>query len=196
MLFRSRDLDAIADGTVTAAVRRWKRPTVKTGGTLTTRIGVLAIESVERIAPADLTDDAAKAAGWPSAAAALASPQLDRDGDLYLVRFAVAGDDPRIALREDDSPTPEQLRDITSRLTRMDQRSQHGPWTRSVLELIEARPGVRAADLAESVGREKLAFKADVRKLKALGLTESLEVGYRLSPRGVAVLSAMRSDRT
>jgi hypothetical protein len=31
-------------------------------------------------------------------------------------------------------------------------------------------------------------FKADVRKLKELGLTESLEVGYRLSPRGRAVL--------
>jgi len=30
-----------------------------------------------------------------------------------------------------------------------------------------------------------------VRKLKELGLTESLEVGYRLSPRGVAVLRAI-----
>lgn len=31
-------------------------------------------------------------------------------------------------------------------------------------------------------------IKRDVRKLKALGLTESLEVGYRLSPRGRAYL--------
>ncbi len=31
-------------------------------------------------------------------------------------------------------------------------------------------------------------FKTNVRKLKALGLTESLEVGYRLSPRGRAFL--------
>jgi hypothetical protein len=59
-----------------------------------------------------------------------------------------------------------------------------------VLELIDARPGVRAGDLADSFGMERLAFKADVRKLKALGLTESLEVGYRLSPRGAAYLSA------
>jgi hypothetical protein len=42
--------------------------------------------------------------------------------------------------------------------------------------------------LAERFGRERLPFKADVRKLKALGLTESLEVGYRLSPRGRAYL--------
>jgi len=31
-------------------------------------------------------------------------------------------------------------------------------------------------------------FKRRVRQLKELGLTESLEVGYRLSPRGRAVL--------
>ena len=32
-------------------------------------------------------------------------------------------------------------------------------------------------------------FKRDVRKLKELGLTESLEIGYRLSPRGVAFMT-------
>jgi hypothetical protein len=37
---------------------------------------------------------------------------------------------------------------------------------------------------------ERLPFKANVRKLKALGLTESLDVGYRLSPRGEALLAA------
>ena len=38
------------------------------------------------------------------------------------------------------------------------------------------------------MGRERLAFKADVRKLKNLGLTLSHEVGYSLSPRGQAYL--------
>ena len=55
-----------------------------------------------------------------------------------------------------------------------------------VLGLIADRPGTRAPDLAASLGRETARFKADVRKLKELGLTESLEVGYRLSPRGRA----------
>jgi hypothetical protein len=32
-------------------------------------------------------------------------------------------------------------------------------------------------------------FKVNVRKLKALGLTESLEIGYRLSARGHAWLA-------
>jgi hypothetical protein len=62
-----------------------------------------------------------------------------------------------------------------------------------VLEAIEARPAVRAADLAATLDRDKVDFKIDVRKLKALGLTESLEVGYRLSPRGAALLSWLRS---
>ena len=47
---------------------------------------------------------------------------------------------------------------------------------------------MRAGDLAAELGPGALAFKADVRKLKALGLTESLEIGYRLSPRGRAWL--------
>ncbi len=40
----------------------------------------------------------------------------------------------------------------------------------------------------------KAPFKVDVRKFKEMGLTESLDVGYRLSPRGRAVLA--RLDRS
>ena len=49
---------------------------------------------------------------------------------------------------------------------------------------------MRAPDLAAQVGRETADFKKDVRKLKELGLTESLDIGYRLSPRGQAVPDA------
>ena len=59
---------------------------------------------------------------------------------------------------------------------------------RVALRLIEAHPTRRAGDLADMVGRERQPFKADVRKLKNLGLTQSLEIGYRLSPRGEASL--------
>ncbi len=60
-----------------------------------------------------------------------------------------------------------------------------------MLRLIADRPGVRAPDLAASTGRETAPFKVDVRKLKELGLTESLQVGYRISPRGRAVLGRL-----
>ena len=55
----------------------------------------------------------------------------------------------------------------------------------------ELHPGVRALDLARMIGQEKPAFKVNVRKLKRLGLTESLEVGYRLSQRGSDLLKHM-----
>ncbi|SMD06486.1 hypothetical protein [Kibdelosporangium aridum] len=119
--------------------------------------------------------------------AELTSFLTGRDGDIYKVSLRYVGDDPRVSLRE-SLPTPEEIAQILQKLRRMDERSKHGPWTRTVLSLIAAKPGVRAPDLAASLGRETLPFKADVRKLKELGLTESLEVGYRLSPRGQAVV--------
>ena len=54
---------------------------------------------------------------------------------------------------------------------------RRGPWTERVLRLIGEREAVRAGDLADELGMERLAFKTDVRKLKALGLTESLGTG-------------------
>ena len=44
------------------------------------------------------------------------------------------------------------------------------------------------------MGRERDPFKIDVRKLKGLGLTRSFDVGYEVSPRGLAYLE--RTKRT
>jgi len=62
------------------------------------------------------------------------------------------------------------------------------------LAAIRDRPETRAAELARDVGWERDSFKVHVRKLKNLGLTESLEVGYRLSPRGMVVLGALEGS--
>jgi hypothetical protein len=180
-------LQAIGRGEVTVAFRRWKRPTVRQGGALTTRVGVLSIDHLDAVEPNDITPADARAAGHASPADVLASIG-DRTGQLYRVRFHVAGPDPRLALREQAALGDEDIAVLTKRLGRLDGRAT-GPWTHRVLELIAERPGVRAGDLADSIGMERLAFKADVRKLKTLGLTESLEVGYRLSPRGHAWLT-------
>jgi hypothetical protein len=191
VLFPRDTLAAIADGRVTVAIRRWKRPTVRAGGTLVTPVGVLDIAEVRRIEPTDLTEADARSAGFATPADALGSPRLRREGELHLVRFVLAGEDPRIALREDDRLGDEELEEVLGRLRRMDARSPRGAWTADTLRTIDARPGVRAADLASAAGLETAPFKADVRKLKALGLTESLEIGYRLSPRGRTVLAAL-----
>ena len=184
MLFRLDELRRIREGEITLAFRRWRRPTVKAGGTLRTKVGVLAIDSVEPVGEGDVTDEDARRAGAPDREALLAS--LRPEGRLHRVEFRLAGPDPRIALRERSDIPAEERAQIDARLARLDAASRHGPWTATVLRLIAERPGTRAPDLAASVGRETAPFKVDVRKLKELGLTESLTIGYRLSPRGRA----------
>jgi hypothetical protein len=184
VLFRQDVLRRIGEGEVTLAFRRWLRPTVKVGGALRTGVGVLAIESVDVVDEDEVTDDEARRAGAETRDAVLREGPQERP--LYRIEFRLAGPDPRVALRERADISPEERAQIDARLSRLDAASRHGPWTRKVLELIAEQPGTRAPDLAASLGRETAPFKADVRKLKELGLTESLQIGYRLSPRGRA----------
>ena len=109
---------------------------------------------------------------------------------VYEIVFHCGGADPRDALAADAALDDAAVAEITTRLDRLDRASTSGPWTRAVLRAIAERPAVRAGDLAASFGRETQPFKLDVRKLKALGLTISLDVGYRLSDRGRAYLDA------
>ena len=187
MLFPPATLQAIADGTVTLAFRRWDRPRVKVGGRQRTPVGVIAFDAIEAVERDEITDADAVAAGFADRDELLGFVDRRAIGTVYRIRLRVAGSDPRVALRE-SMPDDEQLRDIEHRLTRLDRASSHGPWTQAVLRTIHDQPEVRAADLALQLGRERLSFKLDVRKLKELGLTESLPRGYRLSPRGHAVL--------
>ena len=184
MLFRKDTLERIAAGEVTVAFRWWTRPTVRVGGTLQTAVGQLAIASVEPMPISAVTVEDAVRAGFSSRAALLTAFPRKPGSRLYRVEFSVTGPDPRIALRGRADLTETEIAEVTARLARM------GPWARTTLELIAAKPGTRAGDLAQELGQERLPFKANVRKLKALGLTESLEVGYRLSPRGRAYLDA------
>ena len=188
MLFKLETLQRIRSGEVTLAFRRWRRPTVKAGGTQRTRMGVIAIDSVEPVDEAAVTEDDARRAGAPDRAALLAS--VRDEGTLYRVGLRFAGPDPRVALRKRADLSAAERAEIDARLARFDAASRHGAWTSEVLQLIGERPGTRAPDLAAGRGLETARFKADVRKLKELGLTESLEVGYRLSPRGRAYLGA------
>jgi hypothetical protein len=187
VLIRREALDRILAGEVDLAFRRWRRPTVKPGGTLNTAVGVLAIDAVEIIEESDITADEARRAGYGSVDALRKDLAQRTEGAVYRIQLHHVGDDPRIALRENADLDAEQLEAIGARLDRLD-RARDAPWTRTVLELIRARPAIRAPDLAASLGQETKSFKADVRKLKTLGLTESLLVGYRLSPRGETFL--------
>lgn len=194
MLFPPATLQAIADGAVTLAFRRWDEPRVKPGGRQRTAIGVIAFDSVEPVDREEITDADAIAPGFADRNTLLGFVDRRASGSIYRVMLRVAGSDPRVALRV-TLPDEAQLREIERRLARLDRASRHGPWTQAVLRTIRDQPEVRAGDLALQLGRERLRFKLAVRKLKELGLTESLPRGYRLSPRGPAVLEWLSSAR-
>ena len=190
MLFRPATLQGIADGSVTLAFRRWPQPRVKVGGEQRTSIGVVAFDAVEPVDRDDIGESEALAAGFATRDELLAFVDRRATGTIYRVRLRLAGPDPRVALR-DAVPDPEQVGQLTGRLHRLDRASRHGPWTAEVLRAIRDQSGVRAADLAVQFGRDRAPFKLDVRKLKELGLTESLPRGYRISPRGQALLDEL-----
>jgi hypothetical protein len=189
MLIRMATLERIFGGEVTLAFRRWKRATVRTGGTLRTARGLLEIVAVKEIGESALTTAAARKAGYGSRAELLKELARFSGGELYCIELRPGGSDPRQALRgrpvQDEGERAELLR----RLERMDLRSTTGPWTLRTLTAIRAQPGRRAAELASEAGQPTPDFKRRVRRLKELGLTESLETGYRLSARGSELLS-------
>ena len=188
MLFKREVLEGIASGQITLAFRRWRKPTVKAGGRLRTAVGILSIKSIAEIEPAAIGRSDARRAGFVSLDDLLRDLQGQRPGTVYRIGFRLDGPDPRKALRANDRFGAEARLDLAQRLDRLD-AGKHGRWTRPVLSLIGRKPGVRAADLAARLGEDDLKrFKTNVRKLKELGLTESLDVGYRLSARGKAFI--------
>jgi hypothetical protein len=190
VLFEKRFWPGLADGSITVTYRRWQRPRVIAGRSYRAAGLILDVSSVSEVDEASISDADAVAAGYPDAASLRADLRGDGDRRLYRIEFTRSDrPDPRAELAADAALDEAQLADSDRRLDRLDRASGHGPWTRETLRLIADHPARRAGDLAEMVGRERAPFKLDVRKLKNLGLTESLEIGYRLSPRGRAYLA-------
>ena len=184
MLFSMKSWPGIADGSITVTFRTWTRPQAKVGGRY--RIGGMLIDATEvrQVSVDEITDDDAHRAGETDRAALLA--RLGSGDTAWRVDFVFVGPDDRIARRNDTSS--EDLTDVMARLSRLD---RNGAWTRQTLQLIERYPGIVSTTLARQANQERPAFKLNVRKLKELGLTESLDIGYRLSLRGEAVLRKM-----
>jgi len=188
VLLREEALNRIRSGRVSIVFRRWRYARVRAGTKLRTMIGLIEIRSVAEVPSVDETD--ARLAGYDTVDALRADIPGDAAYPLFRMEVGYAGPDPRIALRQ-SLPSRDELASLIARLDKMDGSSRRGPWTRTILALIAERPATRAGDLFASAGYPDLrTFKRDVRRLKELGLTESLDVGYRLSPRGAAVLSA------
>jgi hypothetical protein len=189
MLFKSAVVAGIKKGRVTLAFRRWTAARIKPGSEVRTALGVVGITGVEAVALTAITEADARKAGCETRDLLLAELKKTKAGTVYRIGLRYAGSDPRLALREKPM-TKEDVADVALRLARLDKASKDGTWTKDVLLLIADHPAMRAGNLAAQLGWETQAFKIRVRKLKELGLTESLEIGYKLSPRGAAILKA------
>ena len=200
MQFRMRHWEPIARGEKTLTFRRWRRPQAKVGGRYRVGEGEIEAISVDVVTAEEISSAEARAAGYASAAELLDDIVRNqrKDGNpnapMYRVAFRWLGAsrDPRRVLGEQDVLEGEELEELQTKLRRMDERSRDGAWTAAALSAIGEHPGRRAGDLAAAQGRETARFKTDVRKLKKLGLTISLETGYELSARGRVVLAALR----
>lgn len=191
MLIKDEVIEKIRAGEITVLFRRWSRPGAKAGGTQMTQGGVVGVDTVEVVSEADITDADAVAAGYPSREVLIEHLNY-REDPIYRIGVRWVGEDPRIAMRE--NVDDDDIAEIIAKLDKMDRNSKRGPWTRSYLEVIRDMPATYSGLLANYLGIPKDDFKPWVRKLKALGLTESLEVGYRLSPRGEKVLAAIERN--
>jgi hypothetical protein len=193
VLFEKRLQAGLLDGSVRVAFRRWRRAQVVAGRRYRSPIGLVEIDAVSQVPEDEVCGEDALAAGYGSVADLLRDLKGPQDAALFRLELRRSGDaDPRNVLAEDGLLDDEHLRELDKRLARLD-ALRGRPWTRATLEAIEAEPGRRAGDLAPQLGWDELHdFKLHVRKLKALGLTHSLRIGYELSPRGAAYLQRSR----
>lgn len=184
LLFRKPFHAGLVDGSIRLTFRTWDKPHVRAGGRYRCHpIGVLEVDRIERVRVADITEDDARLCGFATLAELRAFMNTDRE-EAFRIDLHHGGDGDRVEIALDDKLTADDIANLETKLEKM------GDWTYETLRLIEKHPRVAASKLAAKVSRETAPFKVDVRKLKKLGLTQSFEVGYELSPRGRAFLAA------
>jgi len=193
VLFRSEQQRRVEAGEIGVTYRAWQSPRVRVGERYRVGAGSILVDACEPVAAASISNEDARAAGYVSREALIKAAAYRRPEGLAYPEALY-----RVAFRYDavparEGPDTETLSDedaavLTAKLDAMDARSSHGPWTWDTLREIGANPGLVSTFLAENLNRERFEVKADIRKLKALGLTISLLSGYELSPRGQALL--------
>jgi hypothetical protein len=200
LLFQKFFHEGLVGGSISLTFRQWDKPHVKPGGRYRCHpIGVIEVDAVERVRVRDISAEDARRAGFEKRDQLLeylgARGPLTPGAEVFKVTLHYGGDGDRVPIALEAELSKDDVAQIRERLAKLDERGEDGPWTKKTLALIAATPKVAASQLAKKLGRETAPFKADVVKLKKLGLTQSFEVGYELSPRGRAFLEATRRKR-
>jgi hypothetical protein len=197
LLFKKPFWAGLQSGAITLTFRRWQKPHVRPGGRYRCHpIGVLEVDAIEHVAVRQIGERDAMAAGFASRDQLISYlgelGPLDDATEVYRVALHHGGDGDRVELALEDELTSDDIAAIRAKLARLDRDAK---WTARTLALIGKHPRIAASKLAARLGRETLPFKVDVRKLKKLGLTQSFEVGYEVSPRGRAYLATIAKPR-
>jgi hypothetical protein len=168
---------------------------VKVGGRYALGGGAIVVDRMSEVRLDDITTTLARRCGFASLVDLVKTAKHGAGERVFIIDFHYDGNAGARAKRETQAVSPAKLAKLVERLDAMDRRAKSGAWTLATLRAIEAHPGVLAAKLARSLDRPRDDFKRDVRKLNNLGLAFSLEIGYRLTPKGEALLarSANRS---
>jgi hypothetical protein len=184
---------AISEGRVTLTFRNWKRVQAKVGGRYNIApFGAIEVTAVTSTCLADTPPSDIEHSGFTNVQALQDTLGVGANDTIYRVAFHYLGSK-HVNQPEQHPVSAKDLVALRARLQRMDKPQ---PWTLQTLSLLARHPGVRAGDLAKQCGKATLTFKRDVRKLKVLGLTISLETGYRLSSRGEQVLRSYNPSST
>jgi hypothetical protein len=197
LLFKKAFFAGLQSGDITVTYRRWQKPHVRPGGRYRCHpIGVLEVDKISLVTVETIRDADALAAGFATRDALVGYlaelGPLDDATPVYRVELHHGGDGDRVEVALNDQLTADDITAIRAKLERLDRDE---PWTKKTLAIIGKHPQIAASQLAKKLGRETLPFKVDVRKLKKLGLTQSFEVGYEISPRGRAYLAAAPAKR-
>jgi hypothetical protein len=197
LLFKKAFFEGLTSGAITLTFRRWQKPHVRPGGRYRCHpIGVLEVDAVELVTVERISEGDARACGFATRAELIAYlaelGPLDEATEVYRVALHHGGDGDRVEIATQAALDEAEVAAITAKLARMDRPAR---WTAKTLAIIERQPRIAASKLAAKLGRETLPFKVDVRKLKRLGLTQSFEVGYEISPRGRAYLDAIAKSK-
>ncbi len=188
MQFQKHFKDGIRAGTITCSFRKWRAPRAKVGGQYNLHpLGAVEVTSLELVNFSVVNDSDAQLSGFEDRSALARHLKAGENDEVYRVELRYLGDN-SIKQPPKSRLSDSERADMRDRLDRMDKRSNRGPWAWHALRLIGTQPRTRAAELATQLGWETQPFKSNVRKLKKLGLTESLETGYRLSQRGEDLL--------
>lgn len=189
MLFRRAILQGIAEGRVTLAFRRWRRAPPAEGSSFRSPAGVLCLDRVTVVDEGDITTEDVRRTGMsPDELRA----SIAGEGTLLRIELRLSPATIRATALRERLPEHAELEAIIARLARIDAACPT-PWTTRYLQLIADQAGIVSRVLAPQVDADVPPFKRRVRQLRELGLTQCLDVGYRLSPRGRQVLECLVS---